>query len=70
MTTTVRIVVREDSAEFHGVTADVTLPGDGSPEQFVQALKLAMAQAGKNLPMVWRGVRATDVVQVAVTAPA
>ncbi len=62
MTTTVRIVVREDSAEFHGVTADVTLAGDGSPEQFAQALKLAMNQAGKNLPQVWRGVRSTDQV--------
>lgn len=50
MTTTVIVTVREDGADFHGVTAHVAIAGNGSPEQFRVAMEAAMREAGKNLP--------------------
>lgn len=45
MTTTVTVLVREDSNLFHGKLADVNIEGDGDPEQFWTAIQAAMLQA-------------------------
>jgi hypothetical protein len=55
MTTLVIVQVREQSADFRGVTAHVVIQGDGRPEQFEAAMKLARQQAGETLGSAWVG---------------
>jgi hypothetical protein len=55
MTTIVIVQVREQSADFRGVTAHVVIQGDGSPEQFEAAMNLARQQAGETLGTAWVG---------------
>jgi len=55
MCTIITVIVREDSADFHGNVAHVSVKGDGSPEQFAAAIRLAREQAGASLPQAWVG---------------
>lgn len=49
MSTIVTVVVRENRADFHGITANISLQGNGDPVQFRTAIELAMRHAGLNL---------------------
>lgn len=70
MCTIITVIVREDSADFHGNVAHVSVKGDGSPEQFEAAIRLARQQAGASLPDAWvgRSPYPADVIQVLESA--